>query len=348
MSEVFERASVALMLADYAVADETGKLQVVGGGLQIIGRDHGTGNSAAFALVVSLTFPPDVFNEQYAFEVVLKDESGTPVELGQAPRGAGHLTDRWGRKKLFMITLGLYLIATVLTAFSWSAWSFFLFRFLAGAGIGGEYSAINSAIDELIPARVRGWVDLAINGSWWLGTAGGALLSVVFLNPKHLPVDLGWRLTFGLGAILGIGVLITRRSLPESPRWLMIKGAQEEAERDRLGRSSGRSRRRPASSSTRSTRRSSSSRASSTGVRRRSAQVLFALQGPHRARPDDDERAGVRLQRRLLHLRPRADDVHARERRAHRLLHRSVRARATSSGRSCSGRCSTRSGGGSC
>jgi hypothetical protein len=97
MSEVFERASVALMLADYAVADEMGKLQVVGGGLQIIGRDHGTGNSAAFALVVSLTFPPDVFNEQYAFEVVLEDESGTPVELGQAPRGAASNVMRFGQ-----------------------------------------------------------------------------------------------------------------------------------------------------------------------------------------------------------------------------------------------------------
>ncbi|MDX6449963.1 MAG: hypothetical protein QOH16_12 [Gaiellaceae bacterium] len=143
----------------------------------------------------------------------------------------GHLTDRWGRKKLFMITLALYLVATVATAFSFSAWSFFLFRFLAGAGIGGEYSAINSAIDELIPARVRGWVDLAINGSWWLGTAAGALLTIPLLNPKIFSIDLGWRLAFGLGAILGIGVLITRRLLPESPRWLMIKGRTDEADK---------------------------------------------------------------------------------------------------------------------
>jgi MFS family permease len=142
----------------------------------------------------------------------------------------GHLTDRWGRKRLFMITLALYLTATVLSGLSWNAWSFFLFRFLAGAGIGGEYSAINSAIDELIPARVRGWVDLAINGSWWLGTAAGALLSLVFLDQSIFRIDLGWRLTFGLGAILGIAVLLTRRLLPESPRWLMIKGRQEEAE----------------------------------------------------------------------------------------------------------------------
>jgi MFS family permease len=153
--------------------------------------------------------------------------------VGGAVTGAllfGHLTDRWGRKKLFMLTLALYLTATIATAFSWSAWSFFLFRFLAGAGIGGEYSAINSAIDELIPARVRGWVDLAINGSWWLGTAAGAMLSLVFLDPSLFPLNIGWRLTFGLGAILGIGVLITRRLLPESPRWLMIKGRKEEAE----------------------------------------------------------------------------------------------------------------------
>ena len=143
----------------------------------------------------------------------------------------GHLTDRWGRKKLFMITLALYIAATVATAFSFSAWSFFLFRFLAGAGIGGEYSAINSAIDEMIPARVRGWVDLAINGSWWLGTAAGALVSIPLLDPKLFRVDLGWRLAFGLGAILGLGILFTRRLLPESPRWLMIKGRTDEADK---------------------------------------------------------------------------------------------------------------------
>jgi MFS family permease len=145
--------------------------------------------------------------------------------------GFGYLTDRLGRKRLFMITLAVYILATIASAFAWSAWSFFLFRFIAGAGIGGEYSAINSAIDELIPARVRGWVDLAINGSWWLGTAAGAMLSLVLLDTKIFRLDLGWRLTFGLGAILGIGVLITRRVLPESPRWLMVRGRTEEAEK---------------------------------------------------------------------------------------------------------------------
>jgi MFS family permease len=142
----------------------------------------------------------------------------------------GYLTDRFGRKKLFMITLGLYLIATVATAFSFSVWMFFLFRFLTGMGIGGEYSAINSAIDELIPARVRGWVDIAINGSWWVGTAAGAALSIVLLNPSILPVNVGWRVAFGLGAVLGLGVLLTRQFLPESPRWLMVHGRPDEAD----------------------------------------------------------------------------------------------------------------------
>ena len=105
----------------------------------------------------------------------------------------GYLTDRFGRKKLFMITLGLYVIATTSTAFTNSFETFAIARFFTGAGIGGEYSAINSAIDELIPARVRGWVDLAINGSYWIGTAIGAAASVVLLNPKYFAVDVGWR-----------------------------------------------------------------------------------------------------------------------------------------------------------
>jgi MFS family permease len=141
-----------------------------------------------------------------------------------------YLTDRQGRKKWFMITLLLYLTATVLTALSWNLWSFMLFRFLTGAGIGGEYAAINSAIDELIPARWRGQINLAINGSWWLGTAAGALLTIVLLNPHLIPEDLGWRLCFGLGAVLGIGIVLIRRLIPESPRWLMTHRRVEEAE----------------------------------------------------------------------------------------------------------------------
>jgi MFS family permease len=141
-----------------------------------------------------------------------------------------YLTDRQGRKKWFMITLLLYLTATVLTAVSWNLWSFMLFRFLTGAGIGGEYAAINSAIDELIPARWRGQANLAINGSWWLGTAAGALLTIVMLNPHLIPEHLGWRLCFGLGAVLGIGIVLIRRLIPESPRWLMTHRRVEEAE----------------------------------------------------------------------------------------------------------------------
>src|SRR3954470_14376701 len=143
----------------------------------------------------------------------------------------GQLTDRFGRKKLFLVTLILYLVATVATAFSPTALYFFVARFFTGAGIGGEYAAINSAIDELIPARVRGRVDLVINGSYWLGAAGGALGALVLLNTAIFPADLGWRLAFGIGAVLGLGILIVRRHVPESPRWLFIHGHDEEAER---------------------------------------------------------------------------------------------------------------------
>jgi MFS family permease len=142
----------------------------------------------------------------------------------------GRLTDRLGRKMLFMITLGVYLIATVATAFSFSFIWFAACRFLTGAGIGGEYAAINSAIDELIPARARGWTDLAINGTWWVGTAVGAALTTVLLNPNLLPVDVGWRLAFGMGAILGMAIVFVRRYVPESPRWLMMHGRFEEAD----------------------------------------------------------------------------------------------------------------------
>ena len=143
----------------------------------------------------------------------------------------GYLTDRMGRKKLFTVTLGLYLAAAFATAFSWDFWSFAAFRFLTGAAIGGEYSAINSAIDELIPARVRGWTDLAVNGTFWLGAAAGSLASVVLLDRRIFGVDLGWRLGFGLGAALGLIVIALRRYVPESPRWLLTHGHPDEAER---------------------------------------------------------------------------------------------------------------------
>ncbi|HWE67474.1 MAG TPA: MFS transporter, partial [Acidimicrobiales bacterium] len=143
----------------------------------------------------------------------------------------GHLTDRLGRRRLFLVTLGLYLVATVLTATSHNATMFFVFRFLTGMGIGGEYAAINSAIDELIPARSRGTVDLLVNGSYWLGTAGGAAATLVLLNPKVLALDIGWRTCFFLGATLGLAVLFVRKNLPESPRWLFTHGHTAEAER---------------------------------------------------------------------------------------------------------------------
>ncbi|ALA58405.1 MFS transporter [Nitrospira moscoviensis] len=141
-----------------------------------------------------------------------------------------YLTDRQGRKKWFMLTLALYLAATVLSAFAWNLWSLMVFRFFTGAGIGGEYAAINSAIDELIPARRRGHTDLAINGSWWLGSAGGALLTLVLLNPDWVPEWLGWRLCFVFGATLGLAIALVRRVLPESPRWLMTHNRVQEAE----------------------------------------------------------------------------------------------------------------------
>ena len=142
----------------------------------------------------------------------------------------GWLTDRLGRKKLFSVTLGVYLVATAATAFAWDLPSFVLFRFLTGMGIGGEYSAINSAIQELIPARHRGWTDLSINGSYWVGTALASVASLVLLDPALFGPDLGWRMAFFIGAALGIVILLLRRFIPESPRWLIIHGRAAEAE----------------------------------------------------------------------------------------------------------------------
>ncbi len=147
----------------------------------------------------------------------------------------GWLTDRLGRKKLFFITLTLYLLATAATSLSWNLWSFALFRFLTGAGIGGEYTAINSTIQEVVPARYRGWTDLVINGSFWVGAAIGAAGSIVLLDPAIFSIDLGWRFAFLIGACLGLIILLMRFWLPESPRWLMIHGRAADAERVVLG-----------------------------------------------------------------------------------------------------------------
>ncbi len=142
----------------------------------------------------------------------------------------GWLTDRLGRKKLFSITLAVYLTATAATGLSWDAWSFILFRFLTGAGIGGEYAAINSAIQELIPARMRGWTDLLINGSFWIGAAMGAGGSIILLNPNVIDPEYGWRLAFLVGTIIGLSILVMRHWVPESPRWLMTHGFIKEAD----------------------------------------------------------------------------------------------------------------------
>src|SRR5579871_1834754 len=144
--------------------------------------------------------------------------------------GFGWLTDRIGRKKLFFITLALYLAATAATALSWNVASYALFRFLTGAGIGGEYTAINSTIQELVPARYRGWTDLVINGSFWLGAALGASSAIVLLDPNVAPPDVGWRLAYLTGAILGLVVFMMRMWIPESPRWLMIHGQPQRAQ----------------------------------------------------------------------------------------------------------------------
>jgi MFS family permease len=160
--------------------------------------------------------------------------SGSAYVAGAVPGALffGRLADRFGRKRLFLITLAVYLGGTVATAFASGFWSFALLRFVTGFGIGGEYAAINSAIDELIPARVRGAVDLAINGTFWIGAALGAALSLVLLDPRWFAPWLGWRLAFGLGAVLGVAMLLVRRHVPESPRWLIVHGRHAEAERE--------------------------------------------------------------------------------------------------------------------
>ncbi len=143
--------------------------------------------------------------------------------------GFGWLTDRLGRKKLFTITVLIYLLATIASGFAWDFWSFALFRFITGAGIGGEYAAVNATIQELIPARRRGFTDLVINGSFWIGAALGAVGAVVVLDPRVLDPQWGWRVAFVIGGVIGLVILLLRRFIPESPRWLMTHGRPEEA-----------------------------------------------------------------------------------------------------------------------
>jgi MFS family permease len=141
----------------------------------------------------------------------------------------GWITDRYGRRLVFYVTLIVYLSGVLLSPFAWNFWSFAIFRMITGLGIGGEYAAVNSAIDELIPAKYRGRVHLVVNGSFWLGAAAGALAVPFLLDQRLFAPNIGWRLGFGIGAILGLGILLLRRFAPESPRWL----AAVEALRDR-------------------------------------------------------------------------------------------------------------------
>jgi MFS family permease len=145
--------------------------------------------------------------------------------------GFGWLTDRFGRRRMFNITLGIYLLGVLLTAFSWSGWSFALFRVVTGVGIGGEYASVNSAIDELIPARLRGRIDMAVNGSYWFGAAAGAAGSLLLLSGTLVSMNLGWRIGFGIGGVLGLAVIGLRRFVPESPRWLVTHDQVREAEK---------------------------------------------------------------------------------------------------------------------
>ena len=158
---------------------------------------------------------------------------GATDYLAGAVTGAilfGYLTDRLGRRKLFLVTLATYSLATLATALSWNYLSFSVFRFVTGLGIGGEYAAINSAVDELIPGKVRGTVDLFVNATFWVGATVGSVASYLLMQSNAVPVNLGWRMAFGIGALLGAGVFVLRLGVPESPRWLMLRGKEDDAD----------------------------------------------------------------------------------------------------------------------
>ncbi len=265
--------------------------------------------------------------------------------VGGAVIGAlvfGRLADRLGRKRLFLLTLTVYMGATVATAFSTGWATFLLFRFATGIGIGGEYAAINSAIDELIPARVRGRVNLAINGSFWIGAALGAVLSLVLLDERVLGPGPGWRAGFLLGGVLAVAILLVRRHVPESPRWLLANGRADEAERviAQIEESVVKERGHPLDPppphdgiAYRQARRADAARGDA-----RAAEALPAAQ---RGRARADDLAGVLLQRDLLHLLAGAHALLRGRRRQGRPLHPALRRSATCLGPCCSGRCST-------
>ncbi|GAB3563852.1 MFS transporter [Spelaeicoccus albus] len=143
----------------------------------------------------------------------------------------GRMSDSLGRRKLFILTLAIYLAGSGIAGFSFSLWFLLIFRFIAGMGIGGEYSAINSAIDELIPSKYRGRVDIAVNGTYWGGAAIGAAANLALLNHDLIPQDWGWRIGFFIGPVLGLFIIYLRRHIPESPRWLMTHGYEQQAEK---------------------------------------------------------------------------------------------------------------------
>src|SRR3954469_6269823 len=159
--------------------------------------------------------------------------AGTVYLIGQVVGALyfGRLADKLGRKKLFILTLAIYLVGSGIAGLAFAPWFLYLFRFVAGLGIGGEYAAINSAIDELIPSRYRGRIDIMINGTYWAGAALGAFANLFFLNPDIFSENSGWRLAFFIGPVLGLAIIFLRRSIPESPRWLMTHGREDEAER---------------------------------------------------------------------------------------------------------------------
>ena len=159
--------------------------------------------------------------------------AGTVYLIGQVVGALtfGRLTDRWGRKKLFIITLAIYLVGSGVAGLAWTPWFLYVWRFVAGLGIGGEYTAINSAIDELIPAKYRGRVDIAVNGTYWAGALLGAGASFYLLDTSRVPENLGWRIAFFIGPVMGLVIIWVRRHIPESPRWMVTHGQGEEAER---------------------------------------------------------------------------------------------------------------------